>query len=330
MFTAIPSADDECQRMLAFIRWYISALNASFSSRVPKGEWEKKPYNPVLGERWFATWGAVGASGETQVVCEQVSHHPPVTAFYIHNDKHKITLNGHSGQKTRFSGTSLICDQTGRGLVTLGTRDNETYMFTHPSLTVNGIWYAAPYVELTGTNYIQSSTNYYTTIEFSSKGWISGEKNHFKSHVYKNGDKNYTYKVEGQWSGKSTLTAHGSKASEPFLDVAELRPAQLYVKPLEEQGPLESRRVWQKVSVAIRAGDVQTAGEEKSAIENEQRAQRKQREQDGIEWKPELFQWVEKEPHIEQLCEKLSSSVKIKHNNGVLETGNWVHKHHRQ
>jgi hypothetical protein len=127
--------------MINFVKWFISSLNASYSRRVPKGEWEKKPYNPILGEQFKMHWDEVDGSGETSVLCEQVSHHPPVTGFNIKNEKFGVTLNGHTGQKTRFSGTSLICDQVGQSVVTLNQR-NEKYMFTCPSITVNGIWYA--------------------------------------------------------------------------------------------------------------------------------------------------------------------------------------------
>ncbi|ORY90452.1 hypothetical protein BCR43DRAFT_447190, partial [Syncephalastrum racemosum] len=157
LFAAITKPEDPVERMLAFVKWYISALNASFSSRVPPGEWEKKPFNPVLGERYKMTWDAIEGSGPTDVFCEQVSHHPPVTGFYIHNDQAKMTLNGYTGQKTHFASASMVCDQVGQSLLTLQDRD-EHYLYTYPSLTVHGIWKAAPYVELTGTSYIQSRT----------------------------------------------------------------------------------------------------------------------------------------------------------------------------
>ncbi|KAI9025312.1 hypothetical protein CLU79DRAFT_790218 [Phycomyces nitens] len=325
LFAAIPQADDELKRMLAFIKWFISSLNASYSSRVPKGEWEKKPYNPILGEQFFMSWGDVDGCGETNVICEQVSHHPPVTGFFIENAKAGMTLNGHTGQKTRFSGTSLICDQVGQSVVTLKNRD-ESYLFTSPSLTVNGIWYAAPYVELTGNSYIQSTTGLYCSIEYSSRGWISGERNHFKCYLRKNGGnpKEYVYKIEGQWSGKSTITAYGSKTSEPFLDVTKLKPASMKVKDMAVQTELESRRIWQKVSDAIRAGDVQTAGLEKTKIENQQRTERSEREEKGIVWEPTYFHWVESEPKVHSLQRMLSSTIKTKYEPATQ--GNWVYK----
>ncbi|KAI8968893.1 hypothetical protein BDF20DRAFT_827578 [Mycotypha africana] len=312
--------------MVAFVKWFISSLNASYSRRVPKGEWEKKPYNPVLGEQYMMKWGDVAGCGETDVLVEQVSHHPPITGFYITNKQNGISLNGHTGQKTRFSGTSLLVDQVGQSVVTLHNRNNERYMFSCPSVTVNGIWYAAPYVELAGTSYIQSTSGLYCTIEYSARGWVTGAKNRFKCYVRRNGEnpKNYICKMEGQWSGKSTITQHGAKHSEPFLDVAQLTPAPMIVKDISEQGEMESRKIWQKVSEAIRANDSTLAGVEKSKLENQKREEKAAREAAGQTWEPNYFSWNAEEPTVVELQHKLTEEVKNKYSPAT--SGNWVFK----
>ena len=38
----------------------------------------KKPFNPILGETWQAS-----LSDGSQMYMEQISHHPPVSAFHI-------------------------------------------------------------------------------------------------------------------------------------------------------------------------------------------------------------------------------------------------------
>ncbi|KAI8074542.1 hypothetical protein BC940DRAFT_230568 [Gongronella butleri] len=305
--------------MVAFVKWYVSSLNASYSSRVPKGEWEKKPYNPVLGEQFFMSWGD---DESTKVIIEQVSHHPPLTGFYIKHAPSGIALNGHTGQKTRFSTTSLICDQVGQSVLVLPT--DESYLLTSPSLTVHGIWYAAPYIELTGSSYVQSTTGLYATFEFSSRGWISGERNSFKCYIRKNGaPKEYVYKIEGQWSGKSTITPYGSKKSEPFLDVTSLTPASKHVAELDAQGDMESRKVWQKVSDAIRQGDTTTASAEKSKIENQKRAELAERTQANTDWKPAFFTWQDPEPKVQAMQRMLQSAVKNKYDPAT--NGNWVY-----
>jgi hypothetical protein len=181
-------------------------------------------------------------------------------------------------------------------------------------------------VELVGTSYIQSSTGLYCTIEYTSRGWVSGERNHFKCYLRRNDSKNgkeYLYKMEGQWSGKSTITEHGTKKSNPFLDVTQLTPATMHVKELEEQDEMESRKIWQKVSEAIRANDTQTAGVEKNKLENKQREERAQREEESKDWNPKYFSWEEEEPNVVFLQSMLTDSVGKKYFTPAT-SGNWV------
>lgn len=161
-----------------------------------------------------------------------------------------------------------------------------------------------------------------------------GRKNHFICYIRKNNDdasnnsnnhngKEYIYKVEGQWSGKFTITAYHSKSSsDEFLDVTQLHPAFLTV---EEVGDMDTRRGWQKVTEAIRANDTQRAAYEKSKLENQQRAERKEREERGIPWEPRLFRCVENEPTVARLVEKLTLAEKIK-GDQLKDTGDWVYK----
>lgn len=183
----------------------------------------------------------------------------------------------------------------------------------------------APYVELIGTTYIQASSGYYASIEYSSRGWISGEKNHFKCLIRKNSDspKEYLYKIEGQWSGKSVITDYKTKVSKPFIDVDKLKQAPRIIKPIDSMGDMETRKIWQKVSEAIRKNDTILAGREKSIIENKRRAEKKERELNGIHWSPIYFSWVENEPTIQKLQNMLSKVTKIKHKPA---NGNWVFK----
>ncbi len=56
----------------------------------------KKPYNPILGEKFFCFWDLNDKEGSrTEFVGEQVSHHPPISGLHIENRKHNICLNAH-------------------------------------------------------------------------------------------------------------------------------------------------------------------------------------------------------------------------------------------
>lgn len=181
-------------------------------------------------------------------------------------------------------------------------------------------------MELIGTTFIQASSGYYATVEYSSRGWISGEKNHFKCLIRKNSDpKDYLYKIEGQWTGKSTLTNFQTKESKPFLDVNSLKPARAKLKPLKDMGEMESRRIWEKVSEAIRDNDTALAGKEKTIIENQQRTIKKERDEKGLEWEPKYFKWVDNEAKVEKLQGMLDKVIKCK-SEVKHDTGNWVFK----
>lgn len=178
-------------------------------------------------------------------------------------------------------------------------------------------------MELIGTTYIQASTAYYASIEYSSRGWISGEKNHFKCLVRKNKDsKDNLYKIEGQWSGKSTIIDYKTKVSKPFLDINILKAAATKVKPLEKTGEMDTRRIWQKVSEAIRANDTAMAAKEKSIIENKKRIEKNERDEEGTQWEPVYFKWVEDEPDVTKLQNMLSKVAKYKGESN--QNGNWV------
>ena len=56
----------------------------------PKGI--KKPYNPILGEHFRCLFKYYNGS-ETYFVAEQVSHHPPISSFYISNRKDGYVIN---------------------------------------------------------------------------------------------------------------------------------------------------------------------------------------------------------------------------------------------
>ena len=60
--------------------------------------------------------------------------------------------------------------------------------------------------------------------------------------------------------------------------------------PLEEQEESESAWLWRHVSQAIREEDQLAATEEKTKLEEAQRAGHKERREAGTEWKTKFFE----------------------------------------
>ncbi|KAI5284097.1 Oxysterol binding protein [Ascosphaera aggregata] len=301
------------KRALLVLKWYLSLLHQQYCSRNEQYGSEKKPLNPFLGELFFGKWEDDGESGETRLWSEQVSHHPPVTAYVIRNDKHNIQLQGYNGQKCSFS-TSLSVKQVGHAYLTFTpppteedpTPSEESYLITLPPLHIEGLIYASPFVELDKTTYITSSTGYISKIDYSGKGWISGKKNSFVAHLYRATSTSQTldtkkalYKCEGQWS--DTWTAKGAKRGpsskgerpEIFKWHSKKEPiSQLTVAPIEEQDAWESRRAWREVSAGIEKGDMEAVSLAKGKIENAQRELRKVEKAEDRTWKRCFFKKV--------------------------------------
>ena len=53
---------------------------------------------------FYGDWPDKNGRGETNLTVEQVSHHPPITAYFISNPSKGLDLQGHNAQKTSFSG----------------------------------------------------------------------------------------------------------------------------------------------------------------------------------------------------------------------------------
>jgi len=300
IFVAPAAEPDPQKRALLVLKWFLSTLKQSYASRSEKFGNEKKPLNPFLGELFLGKW--VDSAGTTELISEQVSHHPPVTAYHISNKQHGVTLQGYNAQKASFSRTINI-KQIGHAVYHIAAYD-ETYLFSLPNLHIEGLIFGSPFVELNDKTYMTSSTGYTAKIDYSGKGWLSGKKNSFTATLYPTGkEKEELYTISGQWT-TSFAIKEGSKKLGGLVEtfVAEDVPTTpLTIAPLEEQDPMESRRAWSKVAAGIAAGDMDLTGAEKTKIEVAQRELRQQERAEGRIWERRYFTKVDNDPILTQL-----------------------------
>ncbi|KAF2084783.1 Oxysterol-binding protein [Saccharata proteae CBS 121410] len=318
IFVAPAASQDPAERALLVLKWFLSTLKQQYASRSEKLGSEKKPLNPFLGELFLGKW--VDQAGETNLVSEQVSHHPPVTAYSIWNDQHGVRLTGYNAQKASFSRTINV-KQIGHAVLHLDSH-NEDYLITLPSLHIEGLITGSPYVELNRTSYITSSSGYTAKIDYSGKGWISGKKNSFTASLYPSAksEKDALYTVDGQWTDTFEIKKGSGGKSAPVIDRHDAPAAKttpLTVAPLEEQHEYESRRAWAKVAEAIKKGDMDTTSREKSAIENQQREMRKAEKEEGREWQRKYFVRTETYPVFETLASRIGEAIDSDKTNGV-------------
>ncbi|KAI0174491.1 hypothetical protein BJ166DRAFT_606373 [Pestalotiopsis sp. NC0098] len=150
------------KRALLVMKWYLSGLRRQMATRNDDGTRKKlKPLNPFLGEIFLGRW--LDESGTTELISEQVSHHPPQTAYRIWNQEHGVSVEGHIGPRSYFSHTINI-ERKGFGTFRIDGYD-EDHVFTMPKVHVEGIMTFQIAPELGGTSYIHSSSGYTTKIE---------------------------------------------------------------------------------------------------------------------------------------------------------------------
>ncbi|XP_012413093.1 oxysterol-binding protein-related protein 5 [Trichechus manatus latirostris] len=111
-------------RIKQVLRWYLSGFY-----KKPKGI--KKPYNPILGEVFRCCWFHPQTDSHTFYVAEQVSHHPPVSAFHVSNRKDGFCISGSVTAKSKFYGNSLSALLDGKATLTFLNRA-EDYTITMP------------------------------------------------------------------------------------------------------------------------------------------------------------------------------------------------------
>ena len=201
-----------------------------------------------------------------------VSHHPPVTAYHLQNTKAGISLEGHSGQKSSFSGSSINVKQVGHAVLRVPSVDKKgetLYLITLPHIVLLGILMGAPYIELAQASHICSSTGYLATINYAGKGYFSGKAHSFKAIISPSSQASHAmYTIEGEWSGVSKFKGASPSGGKDavFWDAGEDRE-EVSVKPVEEQKEMESRRVWKKTADGIRSQNYEAASKDKTRIE---------------------------------------------------------------
>jgi hypothetical protein len=282
------------ERLIAVLRWYLSTLWGSYASRTVGKGMERKPYNPILGEQFHGEW-PTGAL----LTCEQVSHHPPVSAFHIADEEAGVYVNGNTAQSTAFKLTGYVkVRQRGRVFVYL-REYNEEITITLPDLDLCSLMTGSPYLQIVGETLMLSSTGWAADIDFIGTGMFGGgPRDRFNGVIFDNESGQVHYDFWGNWKADSLICPHGQyDEKRPRGDILYSREQCTRVKPrirpLREQSDCESRRVWQQVTAALQDGRYDEANKAKEAIENVQRALKRERQERGQQWTPKLFTFVD-------------------------------------
>uniref|UniRef100_A0A8C5LNL0 Oxysterol-binding protein n=1 Tax=Jaculus jaculus TaxID=51337 RepID=A0A8C5LNL0_JACJA len=273
-------------RLKKVVKWYLSGFY-----KKPKGL--KKPYNPILGETFRCLWIHPRTNSKTFYIAEQVSHHPPISAFYVSNRKDGFCLSGSILAKSKFYGNSLSAILEGEARLTFLNR-GEDYVMTMPYAHCKGILYGTMTLELGGiVNITCQKTGYSAILEFKLKPFLgSSDCVNQISGKLKLG-KEVLATLEGHWDSEVFINDKKTDSSEVFWnptpDIKQWRLIRHTVK-FEEQDDFESEKLWQRVTRAINAKDQTEATQEKYVLEEAQRQAARDRKTKSEEWACKLFE----------------------------------------
>ena len=152
---------------MAYIGAFAVSMYAGTENRV------SKPFNPILGE----TYEMIGE--RWKYICEQVSHHPPISAAYAESDLYEFW--GNTAMKQSFKGTKLTF--TPLGCMNIRFKDNDDqFIIKRPTTNVNNIILGTMYIDTIGSMVIMNlKTGESLNIKMTSakgSGYISSSDHH--------------------------------------------------------------------------------------------------------------------------------------------------------
>ncbi|KAL1739071.1 hypothetical protein HDZ31DRAFT_49988 [Schizophyllum fasciatum] len=235
IFGADKCGDPE-ERFLRVLQYYMAGWHIK-----PKGV--KKPYNPVLGEFFRCRYDY---SNGTQgfYIAEQVSHHPPISAFYYTSPENHVSIIGELRPKSRFLGNSVATQMDGENRVILhGAPEDGDYVITMPNMYARGILFGKMVLELGDTCKATNENNdIHCDLDFKTKGFFSGTYNAISGRM-RHKDREVG-EITGRWSHvmefKDTKTGKKRVLFDAVKDGQNVAPK--WVAPEDQQEPNESRR----------------------------------------------------------------------------------------
>lgn len=267
----------ECMKVI--IKWLVM----SWANTPQKSFSGLKPYNSILGEQYHCMWDHGDSVSEFHA--EQVSHHPPCSCSVLINRERQIVFYSCGELTSSFGGNSVDAGMVNTQIHLDFMARKESYKIEMPNLTAYGLIIGSARVEHSGKGTIVCE-------ESGLKAEIHFAKGHnFTGSICRisNGEQlfrfegNLTEKVysiveeadqEHHSSGRFFSMFHKKQDKrELFMDILQTKEKvpQRRTRKLSQQQHNESRRVWHKVTLALKNNQLDDAAQHKHEIEETQR-----------------------------------------------------------
>ncbi|XP_018532081.1 oxysterol-binding protein-related protein 1 isoform X1 [Lates calcarifer] len=170
---------------------------AAFAVSAVASQWERtgKPFNPLLGETFELIRDDLGF----RWVSEQVSHHPPVSAFHAEGLKEDFVFHGSIYPKLKFWGKSIEAEP--KGIITLELpKYNEAYTWTNPTCCVHNIIVGQLWIEQYGNvEVINHKTGERCSMTFKPCGLFGKELHKVEGYILDKSKKKLCA-IYGKWT----------------------------------------------------------------------------------------------------------------------------------
>ncbi|ORZ11732.1 hypothetical protein BCR41DRAFT_356843 [Lobosporangium transversale] len=210
-----------------------------------------------------------------------ISHHPPISVYYYASPENNLRIVGDLLPKSKFLGNSAATLMQGEINVSFTNRPGEEYLITMPNVYARGILFGTMLMELGDVATVKcSKLDLICSLEFKVKGYFTGSYNGISGKIKRISTGEVLYEISGKWSNEIYISKKGNN-KEVYFDVKTARIHPKIVAPEDQQEWNESRRLWSKLTAALKVNNQSLATEEKSKVEDAQRLKSREREEKG-------------------------------------------------
>jgi len=263
--TKAANIEDPLERFKNVIAFAVSGLHNTV--------YPKKPFNPILGETYEATF-----SDGSQLFCEQSSHHPPVTNWEMIGPEECYHFYGSGEWVASFRGNSIKGQQLGDQIIDF--RDGTQIVYNLAEVWARGIMWGDRIVEYDGEMVFRDKKNgLLGTLKFNPEvgSWFGWGKK-LPSDYIKGG----IYKMDASGQASGDPICHISGTWLGCIEFDDL-PYWSFELPLERSvpqpvdAPLPSDCRHREDIQFLKAADFKSAAEWKHTLEEKQRRDAKLR-----------------------------------------------------
>lgn len=277
MLSRCSKAESSLERFASVVAWSISTTRPLIFGVAP--------FNPILGETHHVSKGTLN------VLLEQVSHHPPVSALHATDEKENIEMIWCQYPVPKFYGASVEAEVHGNRQLRL-LKLGENYEMNSPRLLIRFLPVSS--ADWVGTVRIRCrETGLEAELCYRGSSFLGRRSNYrsIKGKIFESSSSKTIYEIDGHWDRTVSMKDINNGKLSIIYNAKEVLSGLKTPTVKDPKGvwPSESAVVWGEVSQGIMNKDWEKAKAAKTAIEEKEREGLRERKSRGETWVPKHF-----------------------------------------